>query len=57
MERGRKEPSSEMVAAVAGELESSLLELTAGSADALREREHGVSAERSSVRVAFALAA
>ncbi|MER7796408.1 helix-turn-helix transcriptional regulator [Microbacterium sp. NPDC096154] len=36
IERGRKEPSSEMVAAVLGALGESLLDLTAGIADDLR---------------------
>jgi transcriptional regulator with XRE-family HTH domain len=63
MERGRKEPSSEMIAAVAGALEVTIVELTAGIADDLRAR----TAERASVgatvhgavgcRAAFALAA
>lgn len=36
MERGLKEPSSEMIAAVAGALDASLLELTSAVADGLR---------------------
>jgi DNA-binding XRE family transcriptional regulator len=36
MERGLKEPSSEMIAAVAGALETTLIELTAAVADDLR---------------------
>lgn len=36
VERGLKEPSSEMVAALAGALESSLLELTTSVAEQLR---------------------
>lgn len=35
MERGRKEPSSEMIAAVAGALEVGLIDLTLGVADHL----------------------
>ena len=38
MERGLKEPSSEMIAAVAGALEVTLIELTAGVVDDLRSR-------------------
>ncbi len=55
MERGLKEPSSEMIAAVAGALETSLIELTAAVADDLR-----AAAPASAVvgcRAAFALAA
>ena len=36
MERGAKEPSSEMIAAVAGALESTLLDLTLAVAEGLR---------------------
>lgn len=36
MERGAKEPSSEMIAAVAGALDVSLLDLTMGVAESLR---------------------
>ncbi|MBD3942651.1 helix-turn-helix transcriptional regulator [Microbacterium sp. NEAU-LLC] len=55
MERGLKEPSSEMIAAVAGALDVTLIELTAAVADDLRSRE----TERAAVgcRAAFALAA
>ncbi|GAA5094060.1 hypothetical protein GCM10025760_24930 [Microbacterium yannicii] len=55
MERGLKEPSSEMIAAVAGALEVTLIELTAGVVDDLRTRV----AERAAVgcRTTFALAA
>ena len=38
MERGLKEPSSEMIAAVAGALEVTLVDLTAAVVDELRER-------------------
>src|SRR5215207_3118962 len=38
IERGLKEPSSEMIAAVAGALEVTLIELTAGVVDDLRSR-------------------
>lgn len=50
MERGAKDPSSEMIAAVAGALEVSLLDLTAAVAESLRAVQ-GTSAG------AFALAA
>ena len=53
MERGLKEPSSEMIAAVAGALESSLVELTTGVAESLRSRY----AAGPQCRVAYALAA
>jgi transcriptional regulator with XRE-family HTH domain len=55
IERGLKEPSSEMIAAVAGALEVTLVELTAAVADDLRSR----AAARSAVgcRAAYALAA
>jgi len=55
IERGLKEPSSEMIAAVAGALDVTLIELTTGVVDDLRSR----AAERSAVgcRTAFALAA
>lgn len=38
IERGRKEPSSEMIAAVAGALEITLVDLTLAVADELRAR-------------------
>ena len=50
MERGVKEPSSEMIAAVAGALEVSLLDLTIAVAEELR-------ALRTPSAVTFALAA
>ena len=55
MERGLKEPSSEMIAAVAGALEVTLIELTAGVVDDLRSQ----ASERSAVgvRATFTLAA
>jgi DNA-binding XRE family transcriptional regulator len=55
IERGLKEPSSEMIAAVAGALEVTLIELTAGVVDDLRSRV----AERAAVgsRTTYALAA
>ncbi|QSB23694.1 helix-turn-helix domain-containing protein [Curtobacterium sp. 24E2] len=57
MERGRKEPSSEMLAAVAGALESSLLDLTASAAEQLRERARSTGTGGEQVRSAFVLAA
>jgi transcriptional regulator with XRE-family HTH domain len=56
IERGLKEPSSEMIAAVAGALEVTLVDLTAAVVEELRTQ----SAERSAAvgcRAAFALAA
>jgi len=55
IERGLKEPSSEMIAAVAGALEVTLVELTAAVADDLRTRAN----ERAAVgcRTTYALAA
>lgn len=57
MERGRKEPSSEMLAAVAGALDSSLLDLTSAAAEQLRGRTAAESAAGTEARNAFALAA
>jgi transcriptional regulator with XRE-family HTH domain len=62
IERGRKEPSSEMIAALAGALETTLADLTAHVTDDLR-RAQAASAERaararaSSPPVLLALAA
>jgi DNA-binding XRE family transcriptional regulator len=55
MERGLKEPSSEMIAAVAGALEVTLVDLTIAVADELRD----VAGAHAAVgcRTAFALAA
>src|SRR3954447_15178402 len=55
IERGLKEPSSEMIAAVAGALEVTLVDLTAAVVDELRSR----TADRAAVgcQAAFALAA
>lgn len=55
VERGLKEPSSEMIAAIAGALDSSLIELTSAVADELRSAP--ASAAVPSARGAFALAA
>jgi predicted transcriptional regulator len=59
VERGLKEPSSEMIAAIAGALDTSLIELTSAVADDLRTAPVPASAAVSvSVsRGAFALAA
>jgi transcriptional regulator with XRE-family HTH domain len=53
VERGRKEPSSEMIAAIAGALDTNLIELTSAVADELRAAAAPASARAS----AFALAA
>ena len=55
IERGAKEPSSEMIAAVAGALEVSLLDLTVAVAEELRSASSSVPA--AGRRGAFALAA
>ena len=55
VERGLKEPSSEMIAAIAGALDTSLIELTSSIADELRSAPASVSA--SAGRGLFALAA
>lgn len=59
VERGLKEPSSEMIAAIAGALDSSLIELTSAVADELRSTTAPASAavSVSVARGAFALAA
>ena len=59
VERGLKEPSSEMIAAIAGALDSSLIELTSAVADELRSTAAvaPASAAVSAGRGAFALAA
>ena len=54
-ERGRKEPSSEMIAAVAGALEVTLIELTAAVVDDLRA--HAPERTAGGVRAAYSLAA
>jgi len=56
MERGVKEPSSEMIAAVAGALDTSLVDLTTGIAEALRTPQAQVFVGAWS-RAAYALAA
>ncbi len=58
VERGLKEPSSEMIAAIAGALDTSLIELTSTVADELRQVTAApASAAVSAARGAFALAA
>ncbi|MBW4041683.1 MAG: helix-turn-helix transcriptional regulator [Acidobacteria bacterium] len=57
MERGAKEPSSEMIAAVAGALEVSLLDLTAAVADQLRAGGTVAPDPAATRRSTFALAA
>jgi transcriptional regulator with XRE-family HTH domain len=54
IERGLKEPSSEMIAAVAGALEVTLVELTAAVADELRT---AAGARVATVRAPYSLAA
>ncbi|HEY2309034.1 MAG TPA: helix-turn-helix transcriptional regulator [Streptosporangiaceae bacterium] len=56
VERGRKEPSSEMIAALAGALGTTLIGLTEQVAGELR-RQQGVGASRASGPVMLALAA
>jgi transcriptional regulator with XRE-family HTH domain len=56
VERGRKEPSSEMIAALAGALGITLIELTEQVAGELR-RQQGVAAPRASGPVMLARAA
>ena len=56
MERGLKEPSSEMIAAVAGALDTSLVDLTLGVAERALERAPAQPAQ-ANVRVSLALAA
>lgn len=57
VERGLKEPSSEMIAAISGALETSLIELTSAVADELRSTVDTASAMVSAGRAVFALAA
>lgn len=57
VERGLKEPSSEMIAAIAGALDLSLVELTSAVADELRMAAAPASAVVSAGRGALALAA
>jgi transcriptional regulator with XRE-family HTH domain len=57
VERGLKEPSSEMIAAIAGALDTTLIELASDVTDQLRATAAPASAAVSSSRGAFALAA
>ncbi|KRB38622.1 helix-turn-helix domain-containing protein [Microbacterium sp. Root180] len=59
IERGLKEPSSEMIAAVAGALDVTLVELTAAVADELRDHAAARAAAHAVVgtRAAYSLAA
>jgi transcriptional regulator with XRE-family HTH domain len=56
IERGRKEPSSEMIAALAGALDTTLISLTEQVADDLRRQQHAA-APRPAGPVIQALAA
>ncbi|MBD8080072.1 helix-turn-helix domain-containing protein [Cellulosimicrobium arenosum] len=56
MERGTKEPSSEMIAAVAGALDVTLVDLTLGVAQSLQPS-HVDGARAATCRSAYALAA
>lgn len=57
VERGLKEPSSEMIAAIAGALETTLIDLTSNVADELRTASAPASAVVSAGRGTFSLAA
>lgn len=57
VERGLKEPSSEMIAAIGGALETNLIELASAVADALRSSAVPASAAVSTGRSSVALAA
>jgi len=57
VERGLKEPSSEMIAAIAGALQATLIELTSGVAEELRMLTPAVTAAPTPDRGALALAA
>jgi transcriptional regulator with XRE-family HTH domain len=57
VERGLKEPSSEMIAAIGGALETSLVELTSAVSAELRAATAPASALVSAGRAAFSLAA
>ncbi|WAA65996.1 helix-turn-helix domain-containing protein [Microbacterium oxydans] len=57
VERGLKEPSSEMIAAIAGALDTSLIELTSAVADELRSVPVSAVVSVSAARGTFALAA
>ena len=57
VERGLKEPSSEMIAAISGALETNLIDLTSAVADELRMAAVPARALTSTGRGAFSLAA
>jgi transcriptional regulator with XRE-family HTH domain len=57
IERGRKEPSSEMIAALAGALDTTLIDLTTAVAEDLRRAADPVGARRPGPPVALAMAA
>jgi transcriptional regulator with XRE-family HTH domain len=57
VERGLKEPSSEMIAAIAGALDTNLVELTSAVADELRSVSASAAVSMSAGRSMFALAA
>lgn len=57
VERGLKEPSSEMIAAIAGALDTSLIELTSAVADELRSVSASTAVSMSAGPGMFALAA
>ena len=57
VERGIKEPSSEVIAAVAGALDVTLLDLTVAVADDLRAAQHSTTQAANTCAAAFALAA
>jgi len=52
IERGRKEPSSEMIAALAGALGTTLIGLTEQVADDLRRQQHAATAPASQQHIA-----
>jgi len=57
VERGLKEPSSEMIAAIAGALETTLIDLTSSVADELRAASAPASVAVSAGRGSYSLAA
>ncbi len=57
VERGRKEPSSEMIAALAGALDTTLIDLTTAVSEDLRRARPAGPPQATSAPVALALAA
>ena len=57
IERGRKEPSSEMIAAIAGALDTSLVDLTSRVSEELRRQQGGDRFRASVQQTVLALAA